>query len=66
MTGNNTQILLNTLLKKLSFILGIIAALVDNRFTYLGCDGMVFNATFNNISALSWQSVLLVEETEVP
>ena len=27
---------------------------------------MVFNATFNNISFLSWQSVLLVEETGVP
>ena len=27
---------------------------------------MVFNATFNNISAISWQSVLLVEETRVP
>ena len=26
---------------------------------------MVFNATFNNISVISWQSVLLVEETEV-
>ena len=24
---------------------------------------MVFNATFNNISAISWQSLLLVEET---
>jgi hypothetical protein len=24
---------------------------------------MVFNATFNNSSAISWQSVLLVEET---
>jgi hypothetical protein len=24
---------------------------------------MVFNTTFNNISAISWQSVLLVEET---
>jgi len=24
---------------------------------------MVFNATFNNISAISWQAVLLVEET---
>jgi hypothetical protein len=24
---------------------------------------MVFNATFNNISAISWWSVLLVEET---
>jgi hypothetical protein len=26
---------------------------------------MLFNATFNNISAISWQSVLLVEETTV-
>jgi len=24
---------------------------------------MVFNATFNNISVISWQSFLLVEET---
>ena len=27
---------------------------------------MVFNATFNNISIISWQQVLLVEETGVP
>ena len=27
---------------------------------------MVFNATFNNISVISWCSVLLVEETGVP
>ena len=27
---------------------------------------MVFNATFNNISVISWWSVLLVEETNVP
>jgi len=26
----------------------------------------VFNSTFNNISVISWQSVLLVEETRVP
>jgi len=26
---------------------------------------MVFNATFNNISAIPWRSVLLVEKTEV-
>jgi hypothetical protein len=26
---------------------------------------MVFNATFNNISAISWLSVLLVKETHV-
>jgi len=27
---------------------------------------MVFNTTFDNISVISWWSVLLVEETEVP
>jgi hypothetical protein len=27
---------------------------------------MVFNATYNNISDISWRSVLLVEETRVP
>jgi hypothetical protein len=27
---------------------------------------MVFNATFNNISAISWWSIVLVEETEGP
>jgi len=27
---------------------------------------MVFNSTFNNISAIKWRSVLLVEETGVP
>jgi hypothetical protein len=27
---------------------------------------MVFNATFNNISAISWRPVLVVEEAAVP
>jgi hypothetical protein len=27
---------------------------------------MVFNATFSNISVVSWRSVLLVEEARVP
>jgi hypothetical protein len=27
---------------------------------------LLFNATFNNISAILWQAVLLVEETGVP
>ena len=27
---------------------------------------MVFNATFNNISVISWRAILLVEETGVP
>jgi len=33
---------------------------------WLGVRAMVFNVTFNNISAISWRSVLLVEETGVP
>jgi len=27
---------------------------------------MAFNATFNNISVISWKPVLLVEETGIP
>jgi hypothetical protein len=34
---------------------------------YFGLVGfMVFNATFNNTSVISWQSILLVEETRMP
>ena len=33
---------------------------------YLRVRVLVFNATFNNISAISWLSVLLVKETRVP
>ena len=35
-------------------------------FNRLGLGIIVFKATFNNISAISWWSVLLVEETGVP
>jgi hypothetical protein len=31
-----------------------------------GVKVMVFNDTFNNISVISWQSVLLVKKNEVP
>jgi hypothetical protein len=34
--------------------------------SWLKVRAMVFNATFNNISDISWQSIFLVEETEVP
>ena len=30
------------------------------------CMVMVFNATFSNISVISWMSILLVEKTGVP
>jgi hypothetical protein len=33
---------------------------------FLGLFFLAFNATFNNISAISWRSALLVEETGVP
>ena len=35
-------------------------------FTIIRVRVMVFNTTFNNISVISWWSVLLVEETGVP
>ena len=31
-----------------------------------GGRAMVFNATFNNISVISWRSILLVDKTRVP
>jgi hypothetical protein len=34
--------------------------------SFKGVMGMMFNATVNNISVISWLSVLLVEETGVP
>ena len=33
--------------------------------THVKCMVLVFNATFNNISVVSWRSVLLVEEIAV-
>ena len=36
------------------------------KICFIGVRVMVFNATFNNISVILWQSVLLVQETEVP
>jgi hypothetical protein len=35
-------------------------------FEWLGVRVMVFHATLNNISVISWRSVLLVEETGGP
>jgi hypothetical protein len=43
------------------FFLNILRYLIINRVRV-----MEFNTTFNNISAISWLSVLLVEETGVP
>jgi hypothetical protein len=38
---------------------------VNKNIVYYRVRVMVFNATFNNISFISWRSVLLVEETGV-
>jgi hypothetical protein len=38
----------------------------DTIVYYYKLEFLVFNATFNNSSVISWQSVLLVEETGVP
>ena len=43
---------------------------IDNKNAMVNClvwvRIMVFNTTFNNISVILWQSVLLVAETGVP
>ena len=40
--------------------------IISLKFGYLVGLFMVFNATFNNISAISWRSVLLMRVTGVP
>ena len=46
------------------FILTIVAASGDDTRGYGRV--MVFYATFNNISVISWRSVLMVDDTGVP
>jgi hypothetical protein len=46
-------------------VLNINFNVVKNSQILVGFRFMVFNATFNNISVISWRSVLLVEETGV-
>jgi len=58
--GNDASKHSKTEILTLVFNFSKIMQLVDlDRF-------MMFNATFNNISVISWQSVLLMEETRVP
>ena len=38
-------------------------SLTISNFDDYGVRAVVFNATFNNISVISWRSVLLMEET---
>jgi hypothetical protein len=46
---------------KIAFVLIINLAIVINRVRF-----MVLNATFNNISVISWRPVLFREETSIP
>ena len=47
-------------------IYAISASLLVRQFLQGEVRIMVFKVTFNNISVISWRSVLLVEETGVP
>jgi len=44
----------------------IYTPLLTSDRTFLGYRVMMSNTTFNNISVISWWSVLMVEETGVP
>ena len=63
----NKKSLFKYRLKLLAFIATrTLAIFVTTRLIGLGVRITVFNATFNIILAILWQSVLLVEETRVP
>ena len=47
-------------------IVEVIFCVATLSLIYVRVRVMVFNATFNNISVISWRSVSLVEETRVP
>jgi hypothetical protein len=46
-------------------LIDVSAKLSTSNVNLRGLGVLVFNATFNNISVISWWSVLLVEETRV-
>jgi hypothetical protein len=52
--------------RQVSYKQHYILQLCDFEYICLIVCLIVFNATFNNISVISWRSVLLVEETGVP
>ena len=51
-------------LKRTTFLHGIALILLSIWFFFICL--MMLSATFNNISAISWRSVLLVWDTDVP
>jgi hypothetical protein len=53
-------------MEPLNFILSLTCTESEKRQGIIRVRDMMFHATFNNISVISWQSVILVEETGVP
>ena len=53
-----------------SSVKGLTFGYADVRYRLVvlskGVTAMVFNATFNNVSVISWRSVLFVKENEYP
>jgi hypothetical protein len=47
----------------MALVAALTVALFLTTIKHMGCRVMVFNSTFNTISAIPWRSVLLVEET---
>jgi hypothetical protein len=47
-------------------ILMLLQKVFKNNYPIFMVRVMVFNATFNNISGISWRSILFVEEIGVP
>jgi hypothetical protein len=62
---NNKALNKNSNLTRLSFYWEIFFVKVFKYFGFCVCV-MLFNANFNNISLISWRSVLLVEENHHP
>ena len=55
------------MIRKCFFFKYVWTTTIDNRHALkIDFDFWYFNATFNNISAISWRPVLVVEEAGVP
>jgi len=56
------------IIRSLNISINIVPVVRNLKFVewYFRVMVMVFNVTFNNISAISWLSVLFVKETRVP
>jgi hypothetical protein len=60
-TGTQPEVKNKTFYKHGVYFAGVVILVLEKV-----CGFMVFNTTFNNITVISWQPVLLMEETGVP